>query len=101
MNWWLIGATGLVGLVTLIILIRLVKKANERDALKEINRELHHSIDAIVAAEHRKEKINADHEKRLVEIATSHGLNRTRIVELLQAWPGEGPPTGEAGDPKP
>lgn len=96
LNWWLIGATGAVGLVTFIILIRLVKKAHERDALKEVNRELHHSIDEIVAAEHRKEKIYADHEARLVEIAGRNNLDRARIVRLLESWPGEGP---EAGAP--
>ena len=94
MNWWLILGTTIVGVGLLLYLIHLGMKAQEGKELKRVNRELNQSVDNIVAAEHRKDKINADHEARLVEIAGTHGLNRERIKQLLDSWPGETPAPG-------
>jgi hypothetical protein len=86
MNWWLISATGLIGLATLWILIRLVRKANRTDELQRINSDLNKDIDALVLAEHKQEKRESDHAKRVADIIRSHGISIDRVRELLNDY---------------
>lgn len=100
MNWSLV-ATGAIGLVTLFVLIKIIKKSTERDALKEVNSQLNKSVDDLAKNIRKQEKRELAHEKRIIEIAKSHNLNRDHIQLLLNTWAIEDSKTGKATSDKP